>query len=344
MSTIRQSFRGARDLSRVQRRYFLIAGGALLVAPLATTAQQAARFARIGFLAGNLAGAPHLVAAFRQGLQDLGYVEGRNIVIEFRDAKGEAERLPALAAELVALKVDVILAAGTQHVLAAQRATKTIPIVFADVADPVSRGFVTSLARPGGNITGLSNLNTDLVGKWLELLKQAVPGVNRVAFLWQPGYLPERAEKDVLHQAQTAAQTLGVRMQLIEVKGRGDLDGAFAEMTRGRIDAVIVWGNILFIAERKRIAELAAGNRLPSSYSMSEFVDAGGLMSYAPNVADNFRRAASYVDKILKGAKPADLPVEQATKLELTINLKTAKVLGLTIPPSLLQRADRVVE
>ena len=265
-------------------------------------------------------------------------------MIEYRDAKGETDRLPALAAERVALKVDVILAAGTQHVLAAKQATTTIPIVFADVADPVARGFVTSLARPGGNITGLSNLNTDLVGKWLELLKQAAPGVKRVAFLWQPGYLPERAEKDVRQGAEVAAQALGVRLQFVEARRPEDFERAFAEMNRSRVDAVIVWGGVLFIFERKRIAELAAANRLPSSYPMSEFVDAGGLMSYAPNVADNFRRAAGYVDKILKGAKVADLPVEQSAKLELVINLKTAKALGLTIPPSLLQRADRVIQ
>jgi putative ABC transport system substrate-binding protein len=203
---------------------------------------------------------------------------------------------------------------------------------------------VTSLARPGGNITGLANLNTDLVGKWLELLMQAVPGIKRVALLWQPGYLPERAEKDVLQRAEVAAQALGVRLQFVEARRQEDFDRAFAEMTRARVDAVIVWGGVLFIFERKRIAELAARNRLPSSYPMSEFVDAGGLISYAPNVADNFRRTAGYVDKILKGAKPADLPVEQSSKLELVINVKTAKALGLTIPPSLLQRADRVVE
>ena len=327
-----------------RRRFIGTVASSLLAAPLAAEAQQPARIPRIGVLAGNLADTPHLVAAFRQGLLDLGYVEGRNIVIEYRDAKGEFKRLPALAGELVALKVDVILAAGTQHVLAAKDATTTIPIVFADVADPVSRGFVSSLARPGGNITGLANLNTDLVGKWLELLKQAVPGVTRVAFLWQPGILPERAEKDVMQRAEAAARTLGVQLQVLEARGPEDFDRAFAEMTRSRIDAVIVWGGVMFIHQRKRIAELAARNRLPSSYPMSEFVDAGGLLSYAPNIADNFRRAAGYVDRILKGAKPADLPVEQAAKLELVINLKTAKALGLTIPPSLLQRADRVVE
>jgi putative ABC transport system substrate-binding protein len=329
----------------MDRRTFINAlAGGLAIAGSVAEAQQAARIPRIGFLAGNLSAGQHLAAAFRQGLRDLGYVEGRNIVIEYRDANGETGRLPARAAELVALKVDLILAAGTQHVLAAKNATTTIPIVFADVADPVARGFVTSLARPGGNITGLSNLNTDLVGKWLELLKQAVPGVKRVAFLWQPGYLPEQAEKDVRQRAEVAAQALGVRLQFVEARRPEDFDRAFAEMVHAGVDAAIVWGGVLFIFERKRIAELASRNRLPASYPMSEFVDAGGLISYAPNIADNFRRTAGYVDRILKGAKPADLPVEQSSKLELVINVKTAKALGLTLPPSLLQRADRVVE
>ena len=208
----------------------------------------------------------------------------------------------------------------------------------------MARGFVTSLARPGGNITGLSNLNTELVGKCLELLKQAVPGVKRVAVLWQPGDLPERAEKDILKRAEVAARALGVRLQFVEARRPEDFDRAFSDMTSARVGALIVWGGVLFIVERRRIVDLAARNRLPAVYPMSEFVDAGGLMSYAPNVADNFRRTASYVDKILKGAKPADLPVEQPTKFELVINVKTAKALGLTIPPSLLQRADRVVE
>ena len=247
-----------------RRRFIGTVASSLLAAPLAAEAQQPARIPRIGVLAGNLADTPHLVAAFRQGLLDLGYVEGRNIVIEYRDAKGEFKRLPALAGELVALKVDVILAAGTQHVLAAKDATTTIPIVFADVADPVSRGFVSSLARPGGNITGLANLNTDLVGKWLELLKQAVPGVTRVAFLWQPGILPERAEKDVMQRAEAAARTLGVQLQVLEARGPEDFDRAFAEMTRSRIDAVIVWGGVMFIHQRKRIAELALPRRYPN--------------------------------------------------------------------------------
>jgi len=330
----------------MNRREAILTLIALGTVPRAVEAQQAAKIPRIGYLASNLAGSgpTRLHEAFLQGLRDLGYIEGRNVVIEYRDAQGKLETLPARAAELVARKVDVIFAPGTQHALAAQQATKTIPIVFADIADPVARGLVTSLARPGGNITGLANLQTDLVGKWLELLKQAVPGLNHVAFLWEPGYLPERAQRDLKERAEAAAKAAGVRLRFVDVRTSEDIDRAFSDMIRSRVDAVIVWGGVMFIYERRRIAELAAKNRLPGTYTMSEFVDAGGLMSYSPNIADNFRRAADYVDKILKGAKPADLPVEQPTKFELVINLKTAKALGLTIPPSVLHRADRVIE
>ena len=329
----------------MNRRETIMALAALGAVPRTTAAQQPARIARIGYAASDLGRGPvHLLEAFRQGLRDLGYVEGRNVVIEFRDAAGKLERLPALAAELVALKVDVIFAPGTQHVQAAKQATATIPVVFADVDDPVARGFVANLARPGGNITGLANLNTDLVGKWLELLKQAVPRVNHVAFLWQPGSLPERAREEIAKRAEVATRALGVRLQFVEVRGPEDFDRAFSDMARARVDALIVWGGSMMILERRRVAELVAKNRLPATYPMREFVDAGGLMCYAPNVADNFRRAAGYVDKILKGAKPADLPVEQSSKFELVINLKTANALGLTVPPSLLQRADRVIE
>ena len=329
----------------MNRRETIMALAALGAALRTAAAQQPARIARIGYAAGDLGRGPlHLLEAFRQGLRDLGYVEGRNVVIEYRDAAGKLERLPALVAELVALKVDVIFAPGTQHVQAAKQATATIPVVFADVDDPVARGFVANLARPGGNITGLANLNTELIGKWLELLKQAVARVNRVAFLWQPASIPERAREGIAKQAEIAARTLGVRLQFVEVRGPEDFDKAFSDMTRARVDALIAWGGSMMILERRRIAELVAKSRLPATYPMSEFVDVGGLMCYAPNVADNFRRAAGYVDKILKGAKPADLPVEQSAKFELVINLKTANALGLTVPPSLLQRADRVIE
>jgi putative ABC transport system substrate-binding protein len=329
----------------MERRTFMaMLTGGLVVAPFAAEAQQAAKIARIGCLAGNLAAFPHLPEAFRQGLRDLGYVEGRNVVIEYRDAEGKYDRLPALAAELVALKVDVILAGGTPQALAAKQATRTLPIVCASVADPVGSGLVTSLARPGGNVTGLSNLLPDLVGKCLEQLKQAVPGVSRVAVLWHPGNLGERTERDMLKGAEVAGRALGVRLQVVEARGPADFDRAFSDMTRGRAGALTVLPSAMFNTERRRLVDLAAKNRLPAVYISRESVDAGGLMSYGPDLADMFRRAATYVDKILKGTKPGDLPVEQPTKFELIINLKTAKVLGLTIPQSLLQRADEVIQ
>jgi putative ABC transport system substrate-binding protein len=329
----------------MDRREFLgtLAGG-LVAAPLTAGAQQAAKIARIGYLAGNLAANPQPHEAFRQGLRDLGYVEGRNVVIEYRDDEGKPERLPALAAELVALKVDVIVAGATPHTLAAKQATRTLPIVFAAAGDPVSSGLVTSLARPGGNVTGLSVLAPELVGKRLEQLTQAVPWVSRVAFLWQPGAAGERTQKDMLKGAEAAARALGVRLHSVEARGPADIDRAFSDMTRARAGALTVSPSPMFVNERRRLVDLAAKGRLPAVYPWREFVDAGGLMAYGANVADSFRHAATYVDKILKGAKPADLPVEQPTKFELVINLKTAKALGLTIPPLLLLRADEVIQ
>ncbi len=327
-----------------RREFISTLTGALLAAPLAAEAQQAAKVARIGFLAGNLAGNPPTREAFRQGLRDLGYVEGRNVVIEYRDAEGKLERLPALAAELVALKVDVIVAPGTPAALAAKQATRTLPIVFPVAVDPVQSGLVTSLARPGGNVTGLSALIPELVGKCLEQLKQAVPGVSRVAVLWQPGGIDERTEKGRMKRAEVAGRALGVRLQFVEARDPADFDRAFSDMTRARAGALTVLTSVMFVNERRRLADLAAKTRLPAVYAQREFVDAGGLMSYGPNVADLFRRAATYVDKILKGARPADLPVEQPTKFELVINLKTAKALGLTIPRSLLVRADEIIQ
>lgn len=325
------------------RRAFLgtLAGG-LLVGPLAGEAQQAAKISRIGYLGTNRT--PHFQEAFRQGLRDLGYVEGRNLVIEDRNAEGKPERLPALAAELVALKVDVIVAAGTPAALATKQATKTLPIVFTAVAEPVTSRLVTSLAQPGGNVTGLSGLAPELVGKCLDLLKQAVPGVTRVAVLWQPGGLGERTEKDQLKEADTAAQALGVRLQFLEARGPADLDRAFSEMTRARAGALTVLTSTMLFGVRRRLVDLAVKNRLPTVYPWREAVDAGGLMAYGPDLADLLRRVGTYVDKILKGTKPGDLPVEQPTKFELVINLKTAKALGLTIPPSLLLRTDQVIE
>ena len=328
-----------------RRRFIEVIAGGLVAAPLAAEAQQAVKIARIGFLTPNMAASPpHVREAFLQGLRDLGYVEGRNVVIEYRDAEGKSERFPALAAELVALKVDVIVAPGTPAALAAKQATRTLPIVFPIAGDPVTSGLVTSLARPGGNVTGLSILDPDLVGKCLEQLKQAVPGVSGVAVLWQPGGLGERTDKDMLKGAEVAARALGVRLQFVEARGPADFDRAFSEMTRARAGALTVLPSTMFLHERRRLVDLAARNRLPAVYPWREAVDAGGLMAYGANIADLFRRAATYVDKILKGAKPADLPVEQPTKFELVINMKTAKALGLTIPQSVLGRADQVIE
>jgi putative ABC transport system substrate-binding protein len=325
----------------IGRRTFLAGTGAVLLAPpLAVEGQQAAKVARIG----ALMGAGPLTEAFLQGLRDLGYVEGRNVVIEYRSSEGKLERLPALAAELVALNVDVIVTGSTPGTVAAKQATKTIPIVFAAVGYPVASGLVTSLAQPGGNVTGLSPFAAPLFGKRLELLKQAVPGVTRMAFLWHPGYSGERTEKDFLKTEEVAGRALGVRLQSVEARSPADFDRAFSDMTVARAGALIVVPNSIFDAERTRLVDLAAKNRLPAVYPWRAYVDAGGLMAYGPNLPDMFRRAATYVDKILKGAKPADLPVEQPTKFELIINLKTAKALGLTIPPSVLGRADEIIQ
>jgi putative ABC transport system substrate-binding protein len=328
----------------IDRRMFLVAtAGSLLAAPLAAEAQQAAKIARIGLLGNDPVGGAHLLEAFRQGLRDLGYVEGRNVVIEYRWAEGKFERLPALTAELVELKVDVILATTVLTAVVAKQAIKTIPIVFFAAADPIRSGLVTSLARPGGNVTGLSVLSPELIGKRLELLKQAVPGIRRVAVLWEPDGGGERTDKDMLKRAEVAGQALGVRPQYVEARGAADFDSAFSDMTRAHADALTVLPSPMFFNERRGV-DLAAKHRLPAGYPWREGADAGGLISYGPSIADLYRRAATYVDKILKGAKPGDLPIEQPTKFELMINLKTAKALGLTIPQSLLRQADQVIE
>jgi putative ABC transport system substrate-binding protein len=316
----------------------------LLAASLAAETQPAAKVPRVGYLTGDLATGLHLREAFLQGLRDLGYVEGRNVVIEYRDVEAKYVRLPALAADLVALKVDVIVVTNARAALAVRQAGKTIPLVFTAVGDAVTDGLVASLARPGGNVTGLSTAGPNLVGKRLEQLKQAVPGVSRVAVLWQPGGQGERTARDMLKEAEVAARALGVRLQLVEARGPADIDRAFSDMSRARADALTVLGTPMFFNERRRLADLAAMHRLPAVYQLREYSDAGGLMAYGPNVDDLFRRAATYVDKILKGATPGDLPVEQPTKFELVINLKAARALGLTIPQSVLGRADQVIE
>jgi putative ABC transport system substrate-binding protein len=328
----------------MDRRAFLgTLAGALLAAPLGAVAQPAAKVARLAYLGNDPTASPHLLEAFRQGLRDLGYVEGRNVVIDYRFAEGRFERLPAFAAELVALKVDVILA-GTVLIALAAKQAKTIPIVFLAVADPVGSGLVASLARPGGNVTGLSVLTPELVGKCLELLTQAVPGVSRIAVLWEPGGGGGRTDKDMLKRAEVAGQALGVRPQFVEAGGPADFDRAFLDMTRAHAGALTVLPSPMLFNERRRLVDQAAKHRLPAVYPWREGADAGGLMVYGPSIADLYRRAVTYVDKILKGAKPGDLPVELPTKFDLVINLKTGRALGLTIPPSLLQRADQVIE
>ena len=328
-----------------RRRFIGALAGGLLSAPLDVEAQPAARIARLGYLTSNLAASPHLHEAFRQGLRDLGYFEGRNLALEYRDAKGKLERLPALADELVARSVDLIVTAGgTPAALAAKQATRTLPIVFTAAADPVTDGLVPSLAQPGSNVTGLSLLIPDLVGKRLEQFKQAVPGISQVAVLWQPGGLGEHTETDMLKEARVAARALGVQLHFVEARGPDDFERAFSDMARAHAGALTVLPSPTFLYERRHLVDLATKNRLPTLFAFREYVEAGGLMSYGPDIADCYRRAASYVDKILKGARPGDLPIEQPTKFELVINLKTAKALGLTIPRSLLQRADQVIE
>jgi ABC-type uncharacterized transport system substrate-binding protein len=314
----------------------------LLGAPLAVAAQQ--KGARIGYLAADLRANAAWPEAFRQGLRELGYIEGQNILIEYRSADGELDRLPALAAELVRLKVHVLVSEGTPPSVAAKGATKTIPIVFAASADAVGSGLVGSLARPGGNITGLSFLAPETAAKGLQLLKEMSPGITRVAVLSHRGNPSEATRQIILKEAEVAARALAVHPQFLEVRGPDDFEKAFSEMMRARAGGLTVVTSIMFLGERRRLVELSAKNRLPTVYPWREPVDAGGLLAYGPNLPDLFRRAAVYVDKILKGTKPADLPVEQPTKFELVINLKTAKALGLTIPPSVLGRADQIIQ
>jgi putative ABC transport system substrate-binding protein len=321
-----------------RRRFLLTSLAGVLAAPHAVGAQQAGRVYRIGILA-NVSGGTW--GAFTQGLRDLGYVEGQNITIEFRSSEGKYERLPDLAAELVRLKVDVIVAPANENVVVAKQATRTIPIVMAGSFDPVGSGLVASLARPGGNVTGLSFRATEIEGKRLELLKEIAPRVSRVAVLSNP---TNRAIHSLLGEVEVAARSLGLQLQILEARGADEFQDAFVAMTRERAGALLVFPDGMFLLHRTRIADLAAKSHLPAMYGVREFVDAGGLVSYAPSIRDNLRRAAIYVDRILKGARPGDLPVEQPTKFELVINLKTAKALGLTIPPSLLARADHVIE
>jgi putative ABC transport system substrate-binding protein len=327
----------------MNRRAFIATATAILVAPLNAGAQQPApRVSRVGYLAASVGSeASHLIEAFRQGLLELGYVEGRNIALEFRSAEGSADRFPALAAELVALKVDVIVAGATPAVLAAKQATGTIPIVFPVHTDPVGAGVVATLAHPGGNATGLSFSSEELTAKRMELLKEVIPGLSRVAILW---HSPNAAALVQLKAVEVAARALAVSVQVLEVRGAEGLDRAFQAATGGPSGALLVIDDPATFLLRKRIVGLAAKSRLPAIYGPREFAVEGGLMAYGANLAGMFRRAAVYVDKILKGAKPADLPVEQPTKFDLVINLKTAKALGLTIPQPVLLRADEIIQ
>jgi putative ABC transport system substrate-binding protein len=327
----------------MSKKIFSLAQSAMLLALcFPAQAQQPTKITRIGYLIGA-SPSPYAARteAFRQGLRELGYVEGKNIVIENRYGEGTQDRLPALADELVRLKVDVIVTAGSTSTRAAKKATVTIPIVMAWDSDPVGNGFVTSLARPRGNITGLSTLAPEISGKQLELLKEILPKLSRVAVL---GTSATPANAQMLKEVDLAAGALTVRLQHLDVLGTKDIETAFRAASKGRAEAVLVLSGPFFASQRKQIADLAAKSQLPAMYPFSEFVDAGGLMSYGVSLTDLFRRAATYVDKILKGAKAADLPVEQPTKFELVINLKAAKQIGLTIPPNVLAIADRVIK
>jgi len=306
-------------------------------------AQQSKKVPKIGYLiSGSRSGAPasSTFKAFLQGLHELGYIEGKNIAIEYRYAEGKPDRYPELASELVRLKVDVIFTTSDPAVRAAKKASKTIPIVFAAVSDPVAAGLVDSLARPGGNATGLSLLSPELTGKRLELFKETFPKATRVAFLRSQGPRGDIA----FREAEAVARTLGLQLQSLEVKGPEDFKSAFETAKSGGAQGLTAPPNPIFGVYRAMIADLAAKNRLPAMYSDARYAEAGGLMSYGPNFDDLWRRAATYVDKILKGAKPGDLPVEQPTKFEFIINLKAAKQIGLTIPPNVLSRADKVIK
>jgi putative tryptophan/tyrosine transport system substrate-binding protein len=325
-----------------RRTFITLLGGAAVAWPLAARAQGAGKTYRIGFLGNSTAALEaNLVGPFRDGLRDLGYREGQNIIIEYRWAEGKYERFPALVAELLALNVDVIVTAGTPATLAVKKATASVPLVMVAVGDPVGTGITASLAHPGGNITGLSSMAPDLEGKRLGLLREVVPRLSRVALFWNP-LNPFHAES--LQQARAAAQALRMELQVLAVRVPEELDAAFAAIVNERPDALLLLADRVFLHNRARMMDFAAKQRLPSVSAYRELVESGGLMSYGPSYEDMHRRAALYVDKILKGAHPGDLPVEQPTKFTLIVNLKTATALGLEVPPTLLVRADEVIE
>jgi len=335
--------RGASEKRRMKKKITVLTLGAMLFALcVSAEAQQPTKVHRIGYLVSAFpSSTPARIEAFRHGLRELGYVEGKNILIEPRYAEGKNDRLPALAAELVRLKVEVVVTTGTVVTRAAKEATGAIPIVMANDTDPVINGFVASLARPGGNITGLSTFAPELSGKRLELLKEIIPKLSSVAVL---GTSTGPANAQSLKETELAAGALGVKIQYLDVLGPKDIETAFRAASKARADAVLLLASSVFTSQRTQVVDLAVKNRLPATYNRPEYVEDGGLMTYGPSINDLFRRAATYVDKILKGAKPADLPVEQPKKFEFIINLKAAKQIGLTIPPNVLARADRVIK
>jgi putative ABC transport system substrate-binding protein len=327
-----------------RRHVAILLGALILAAPVTSFSQQPAKVPRIGYLqpAAPQNNSSPFLEDFRQGLRDLGYIEGKNVQLEVRWGEGKLERLPVLAAELVGLKVDVIVAVSSPSVMAAKQATQTIPIVMPLSSDPVGDGLVKSLARPGGNITGLSLMTPDVGAKRLQLLKEVFPKPARpVAVLWNPDYVGMAAR---FRQAQRVGPTIGMDVRSVEVRDSRELERALEALDRERPDALVLLADPLTLSQRLRIVEFAAEERLPAIYEVSQFVEAGGLMSYGPDVDELVRRSATYVDKILKGAKPGDLPIEQPTKFELVINLKTAKALGISIPQSVLLQADRVIQ
>jgi putative tryptophan/tyrosine transport system substrate-binding protein len=324
----------------MRRRAFVSGALALLATPFAADAQQAPKIAKIGVL--QVGTGTILFEAFKNGMRERGYVEGQHVVFEYRSSEGRSERLHEAAAELVRMNVDLIVTSTDQAIAAVKQQTQTIPIVMANSTDPVGTGFVASLARPGGNITGNSAMSPELSAKRLELLREVVPGLSRIAMLWNPDI---RGAVLDYRETEGAARSLRLQLQSVEVSRADDLERAFSAITRGRAEALLVPAvSPVMYSNRNQVARLAQQNRLPSMFGTRDYAEAGGLMAYGPSAADQWRRAARYVDKILKGARPGDLPVQQPSKYELVINLKTAKALSLTIPPSLLLRADQVLE
>ncbi len=325
----------------IRRNFIALIGGAAAAWPIATQAQQAQKVRKIGYLSG---GSPSpFEEAFENGLRDLGWVKDQNVMIEYRRAEGKAERLPDLANELARMNVDLIVAPGPP-VRQARDATSTIPIVFLLGADPVAWGLVDSFERPGRNLSGTMESNPELAATRLRLLKEAAPTISRVAILWQPGTLTEARSQDVLKNVQAEASALGIHHQLFEVQDPGEFEKAFADLTSAQVNGLIVMQSPMFVAGRRAIIDLAAKHSVPAVYEWGIYTESGGAISYGANLSDEYRRAAPYVDKILKGANPADLPVEQPTKFELVVNLKTAKALGLTVPQSVLARSVKVIE